>query len=245
MADNTEKKCEYCGAAYTVSDGYCKQCWKRIPPTASPKEELLNGVKKADWHFFIDKNASRYVGIYAENENKKLFLSWNWAAFFFGVNWMCYRKMYKNAALFAVIYSVLALCVTLLISCSYRGQLTPPYKEVAEYEQNYNADDYTANNPDLIIEVNGQPIRAYEAEKEIYYISIKITLWSVLVIIVLQIPIGLSADCIYRSHILKKIKYSDGGASYIAFFAGGICNNIFNRFIVSPIALALIKMIMK
>ena len=75
MADNTEKKCEYCGAAYTVSDGYCKQCWKRIPPTASPKEELLNGVKKADWHFFIDKNASRYVGLYAENENKKLFLS--------------------------------------------------------------------------------------------------------------------------------------------------------------------------
>ena len=53
--------------------------------------------------FFIDKNASRYVDIYAENENKKFFLSWNWAAFFFGVNWMCYRKMYKNAVFFAVL----------------------------------------------------------------------------------------------------------------------------------------------
>ena len=119
MADNTEKKCEYCGAAYIVSDGYCRNCWKRLPDAVSPKEELLNGVKKADWHFFIDKNASRYVDIYAEDENKKFFLSWNWAAFFFGVNWMCYRKMYKNAALFAVIYSVLALCVTLLISNAY------------------------------------------------------------------------------------------------------------------------------
>ena len=107
MADNTEKKCEYCGATYIVSDGYCRNCWKRLPDAVSPKEELLNGVKKADWHFFIDKNASRYVDIYAENENKKFFLSWNWAAFFFGVNWMCYRKMYKNAVF-------LRFCILLL-----------------------------------------------------------------------------------------------------------------------------------
>lgn len=71
MADNTEKKCEYCGASYIVSDGYCRHCWKRLPDAVSPKEELLNGVKKADWHFFIDKNASRYVDIYSENENVK------------------------------------------------------------------------------------------------------------------------------------------------------------------------------
>ena len=48
MADNTEKKCEYCGAAYIVSDGYCRNCWKRLPDAVSPKEELLSGVKKAD-----------------------------------------------------------------------------------------------------------------------------------------------------------------------------------------------------
>ena len=245
MADNTEKKCEYCGAAYIVSDGYCRNCWKRLPDAVSPKEELLNGVKKADWHFFIDKNASRYVDIYAENENKKFFLSWNWAAFFFGVNWMCYRKMYKNAALFAVIYSVLALCVTLLISNAYKNQLKPLYEEVIAYEQNYNGNNFTANNPDLIIEVNEQPIKAYEARKKISFITNKITLWTIFVMLVLQIPIGLSADCIYRSHILKKIKYSDGGTSYIAFFAGCLCNSIFNRIIVSPIAVALIKLVMK
>ena len=92
---------------HILSDGYCRNCWKRLPDAVYPKEELLNGVKKADWHFFIDKNASRYVDIYAENENKKFFLSWNWAAFFFGVNWMCYRKMYKNAVF-------LRFCILLL-----------------------------------------------------------------------------------------------------------------------------------
>ena len=51
MMDNPEKKCEHCGATYIVSDGYCKECWKRIPTTTSPKEDLLDGVKKADWHF--------------------------------------------------------------------------------------------------------------------------------------------------------------------------------------------------
>lgn len=53
--DNIEKKCEHYGATYIVSDGYCKQCWKRIPTTASPKEELLDGVKKAEWHFLLIK----------------------------------------------------------------------------------------------------------------------------------------------------------------------------------------------
>ena len=109
MMDNLEKICEHCGATYIVSDGYCRKCWKRIPTTTSPKEELLDGVKKADWHFFIDKNASRYVDIYAKNEGKKFFISWNWAAFFFSTNWMFYRKMYKKAVIFTLLYSLMII----------------------------------------------------------------------------------------------------------------------------------------
>lgn len=88
------------------------------------------------------------------------------AAFFFGVNWMCYRKMYKNAVFFAVLYSVIAVYVMLLISNAYKNQLKPLYEEVISYEQNYNGNNFTANNPDLIIEVNEQPIKAYEARKK-------------------------------------------------------------------------------
>lgn len=243
--DNLEKKCEHCGATYIVSDGYCKECWKRIPTTASKKEELLDEVKKADWHFFIDKNASRYVEIYSKNEGKKFFLSWNWAAFFFNVNWMFYRKMYKNAILFSLLYSLIIVLVILLISTAYMGQLKPLYNEVITYEENYNSDIFTANNSNLIIESNGDPIKAYKAREEIESIMKRITLWSALGILFLQIPFGLFADCIYKSHILKNVKNLDGGTSYIAFFVGGLCNNIFDRIIVSPIVTYLILLFMK
>lgn len=79
--DKLEKKCEHCGATYMISDGYCRNCWKRLANEPSPKEQLLDGIKKADWHFFIDKNPSRYVDIYSKNEGKKIFVSWNWRHF--------------------------------------------------------------------------------------------------------------------------------------------------------------------
>lgn len=244
MADNLEKKCEYCGATYIVSDGYCKKCWKRIPTTASPKEELLDGVKKAEWHFFIDKNASRYVDIYAENEGKRLFAGWNWAAFFFGNNWMFYRKMYKAAVICSFIYSLIAVLVMLAVSAAYSGQLKPLYEEVAAYEQNFNTDSFFAENSSLKISVNGQPIMAYEAREKIDFITKKIVLISAFILLLSQLPLGLFGDCIYKAHILKKIKYSDGGVSYIAFWVGGACNAAFDRIIVSPLAIALIKLLM-
>lgn len=95
MMDNLEKKCEHCGATYIVSDGYCKQCWKRIPTTASPKEALLDGVKKADWHFLIDKNASRYVDIYTKNESKKFFYVGTGRLSFSALIGFAYRTIYS------------------------------------------------------------------------------------------------------------------------------------------------------
>lgn len=63
--------------------------------------------------------------------------------------------------------------------------------------------------------------------------------------LVLQIPFGFLADCIYRSHILKNINSSEGGTSYIAFFAGDICCGLFSELIVSPITAFLIGNIIK
>ena len=234
--DNLEKKCEHCGATYIVSDGYCKECWKKIPVTISSEEELLDGVKKADWHFFADKNSSHYVDVFAKNEGKKFFLSWNWAAFFFGINWVFYRKMYKNGALLALLYSFISILVVLLILGAYMGQLRPLYHEVVTYEENYRIDTSIASNPNVMIEGYDDPIQAaYQARREINSISEKIALWSILVMFVLQIPFGLFSDCMYKSHILKNIDRSQGGTSYIAFFVGGLCNNIFNEIIATPI----------
>ena len=45
-------------------------------------------------HDFIGRNSRRYCDIFEENENKKVFVHTNWAAFFFGPAWMFYRSMY-------------------------------------------------------------------------------------------------------------------------------------------------------
>lgn len=52
------------------------------------------------------------LNIYAENEGERLFAGWNWAAFFFGINWMFYRKMYKAAVICSFIYSLIAVLAT-------------------------------------------------------------------------------------------------------------------------------------
>lgn len=204
MTDKLEKKCEYCGATYIVSDGYCKKCWKRIPTTASPKEELLDGVKKADWHFFIDKNASRYVDIYAEKEGKRLFVSWNWAAFFFGVNWLFYRKMYKNAVIASLVYSLIAVIVPLSLFAAYKGQLKPLYEDVAAYESSFGTDAFTADASGLVVYVNGQPVKNYEAREKISRITVRVVSISLFAMLAFQVLMGLFGDCIYKAHILEK-----------------------------------------
>lgn len=209
-------------------------------------EELLDGINKADLHCFIDKNASRYVDIYAKNEGKKFFLSWNWAAFFFHIRWLFYRKMYKTAALFMLIYSVINIIAILLISTAYMEELKPLYRVINEYEENFDSNaliENAINGND--VEVNVDPFEAYEAMDEFEFVMIKITLWSALVMIVLQIPFGFLADCLYRSHILKNINCSEGGTSYIAFIAGDICCGLFSEFIASPITAFLIGNIIK
>lgn len=172
--DNLEKKCEHCGATYIVSDGYCKECWKRIPTSASPKEELLDGVKKADWHFFIDKNASHYVDIYTKNEGKKFFLSWNWAAFFFEFNWLCYRKMYKFACLYIILDLILAIALTAVGVGIYAPKLEPHYQNVAAYEEAVGVDALTKLNPVYSTETSALLDKALDSQKEIERIALKI-----------------------------------------------------------------------
>lgn len=127
----------------------------------------------------------------------------------------------------------------------YMGQLKPLYKEIIKYEQAHNNGDFSADNPNILIEINGEPIKAYKARSEIDFITKKVALWSMLGILLFQIPFGLFADCIYKSHILKQCKYSDGGTSYIAFFVGGFINNLFDKFISAPIAVSIFKLIIE
>jgi len=59
---------------------------------------------------FVGKNYSYYQKKWAAAAAKKSPMSWNWAAFFLGIIWLVYRKMYGLAA---IIVAILVLDVVI------------------------------------------------------------------------------------------------------------------------------------
>ncbi|GFE62628.1 DUF2569 domain-containing protein [Geobacter sp. AOG2] len=53
----------------------------------------------------IGKNSEYYVDRFIHFKIVKCYFSWNWAAFLFCIPWTVYRRMYKLAAVFIVIFS--------------------------------------------------------------------------------------------------------------------------------------------
>lgn len=64
---------------------------------------------------FIGKNASFYLDKWNSHSDSSL-KGWNWAAMFFSIEWMVYRKMYAEAILYFFIISTLAVLLGLLLS---------------------------------------------------------------------------------------------------------------------------------
>ena len=52
---------------------------------------------------FIQKNQDFYEKKFKKMEETGKSISWNWAAFFMGIYWMIYRKMYFKAAAFLLL----------------------------------------------------------------------------------------------------------------------------------------------
>lgn len=53
-----------------------------------------------EFTLFIQKNQRFYLEKFSKIEETGKSISWNWAAFFMGIHWMIYRKMYLKAAAF-------------------------------------------------------------------------------------------------------------------------------------------------
>lgn len=56
-----------------------------------------------DVNLFIQKNQKFYEEKFKKMNDTGKSISWNWAAFFLGIYWMIYRKMYFKAAAFFVL----------------------------------------------------------------------------------------------------------------------------------------------
>ncbi|SNZ09692.1 Protein of unknown function [Persephonella hydrogeniphila] len=55
------------------------------------------------YRIFIGDRADYYIEKFKKFEETGSVLSWNWAAFFFGLLWMLYRKMYLYSAIFIIL----------------------------------------------------------------------------------------------------------------------------------------------
>ena len=111
--------CHACGAALPASAAFCPSCGARPAHTndaapsfdraptadvfgagAAPSTEVLKQK------IFIGRNYDLYAAKWALANAKKSPTSWNWAAFFLGVGWMAYRKMYKFSFIFIAVLAL-------------------------------------------------------------------------------------------------------------------------------------------
>ena len=172
-------KCPNCGATCKSTDEYCKKCWKRLGIEAQPGDPVQKDMMQSewvDWELYIGKNADRYVEAYKENTGKKWFTHMNWAACFFGLNWVLYRRMFKTAILAFLISS-------LLFTLVFTAFLLPHKAEIQALKE--SSDSFAA--------------------LEIVEITAEAQLLCLLLVPLSCVFWGLFGDAIYKMHIEKNL----------------------------------------
>ncbi len=242
---NYNNKCPNCCAPIQEGDTYCSTCYKPIDRDQTTDGSLLEGIKKSDWHMFIDYNSSRYVDVFSKNEGKKVFFNMNWAAMFFNFYWLFFRKMYKYGLIFLAISSVLTIGLSALASVIIK----PDFAEAAEilepYKHYYNEYGYISNEYMDSLIIYGDAINARnEFDMKIKYISFKFKLIVLIPSLLLTVILGLLADCIYRRYIIKNIEKKSGGTSFWSSVGAVGILNATNNLIITPITLLLVSRIL-
>lgn len=129
--------CGNCGAANAAGSHFCLKCGSRLePPDKASRPETVsvaiakpNGVSKnaafvrtvdaaetaaADRATFIGRNAAYYLPRFDQIEKQNGRFLWNWSAAFFPVEWLLYRKMYREF-LFVLLLMLLMLSPSVYI----------------------------------------------------------------------------------------------------------------------------------
>lgn len=180
-------------------------------------EETVNGIPVTDYILFIENNNDRYLEVFKNNENKKWFLHMNWAAFFFTVYWMFYRKMFLEGLIFLLLNFVFSAIVMVSLLFCFSGEL----KEIQNMSKQ--------NTGEILTE--SQLETTYELQTRTNVVLKKLILWAGFSGVAVAFAMGLLADWIYREHVLRKIRYAQGGTSKWAVVAAlplvWICNKIF------------------
>lgn len=221
--------CDNCGALCSPGDIYCKSCFTKLTQEPAAEEaQVISGIDNDDLMSFIDKNADYYMEKLAGKDGKKHFFSINWAALALGNNWFLYRNMLKVV--------VIHILCTLLALALYVSGVSALYDaNCANYRSSKEAViEYIANGGETLIKRGElavwdivpeyeQLLHARDAAQT-NYVLVCIILF--LVLLGFEILFRLSANCIYRNHIVKNIGYSEGGASIATMYGNLVILNL-------------------
>lgn len=95
--------CSQCGTSNDNSAKFCSGCGSSLVTTKDSNVEVRTFVKSDDFYKAIigSKSQNYYLPIFKRfDDNGKIGISWNWAAFFITFYWLLYRKMWLNALIY-------------------------------------------------------------------------------------------------------------------------------------------------
>lgn len=206
--------CENCGAECKSDQDFCHKCSGSLIGAADERFCEINGIPIGRLHVLIDRNAGRYIEIFADNENKTHFLTFNWAAFFFPELWLLYRRMFSYAFLKIVLSFLLTIAVIFVCYLSFLPQINEikampdfPAPPSTEHLQEY--DDWVI---DSYVE---EYTRRNSKEAKLNIIYEMIGGFTLLFNLLFNFVFSLYSDCIYRHYILKHTT-GPGGVSFVA-----------------------------
>ncbi|MBR4016270.1 MAG: DUF2628 domain-containing protein [Oscillospiraceae bacterium] len=245
--DNSTIICTNCGATCKTKDEYCKNCWKKIHIETEPNNSIIDGMHSSEWEQweeFIDKNADRYIEIYKENHDKKFFAHINWSAFFFGLNWVLYRRMFKVAVIAFIVVSLLSTFLSAVFLLPYRDEMKSLMEDIEPYRAYIEHGGKT-----LLTDAQGVPYspkivqRGASAERKLYEIALKAQLKCLLLIPLFCVFWGFFGDAIYKMHIKEKIRSKKGGTSIPELLGGRIILNVIGSLFLEPITSLIIAIL--
>lgn len=229
--ENFNRRCTGCGTPYSAWNAYCSVCGAELVQQPPDEAELLEGIPLSDWHVFIDKNASRYMALFVKHKEKKVFFHMNWAAMFFNVYWMFYRRMYKYALLFLAVSLVFSLAVTAGAVLAFKPEFEAAQSIIEPYEPYLSGNNYA---------INDEVMRSVQKAVSEYNVAVnlvtgRLTFVVAVAILLFHALFGLLADCLYRAYVRAHIRYTDGGTSRWSLAGGVALYLVFSRLIESPL----------
>lgn len=233
--EKTNKKCPNCGANIISGNSFCYSCNTSINVNIKNEEIILE--EKSDLDVFIDKNIDRYNKIFTKNQEKKVFISFNFAAFFLSFIWLMYRKMYKYAAIYLTISTILLLSLTVVASAFVKQDIENA-KKILEPYATYMDETESLSSALIDGTVDGEELlKSLNQYKTEIYKSVGVAFFILLIPqIIFNLMLGLFADCLYRRYVYKNLGLKSGGTSGRAVVLAMVINVIVNNLVIEVIA---------